>query len=115
MIKDVEYRELQSDRCSDLVDGKIYINSNHFLNRVVFGPTKSDYLERIGESPVAQYRFASLVLEQAVYRLAEETHTKGRLVILTDAPVTSLREFIDTHTQKFAPRIVKAFVTKKIG
>ena len=115
MIKDVEYRELQSDRCSDLVDGKIYINSNHFLNRVVFGPTKSDYLERIGESPVAQYRFASLVLEQAVYRLAEETHTKGRLVILTDAPVTSLREFIDTHTQKFAPRIVKAFVTKKLG
>jgi len=115
MIKNVDYRELQSDRCSDLIDGVIYINSNHYLNRVVFGPTKTDYHARITESAVAQYRFASLVLEQAVYRLAEETHIKGRLVILTDAPVTSLREFIDTHTQKFAPRVIKAFVTKKIG
>ena len=65
MIKKVEYRELQSDRCSDLVDGIIYINSNHYLNRAVFGPMNPDYLERIRESPVAMYRFASLVLEQA--------------------------------------------------
>ncbi len=115
LIRGVKYRDLENDKCSLLVDGIIYINSRHYLNKVVFGGSEAEYHQRIYDSPVAQYRFASLVLEQAVYQLAEENHSKGRLVLSTDAPVTSMREFIDTHTQKFAPRIVKAFVTKKIG
>jgi len=115
LIRDVKYKDLGSDKCSDLVNGIIYINSGHTLNRVVFGLNDSQYHDAIANKSVAQYRFASLVLEQAVYRLAEENHTKGKLVLETDAPVTSLREFIDTHTQKFAPRILNAFVNKKFA
>lgn len=114
LIRDVRYRDLENDKCSDFVDGIIYINSRHYLNKVVFGVSQADYYQRINDNPTAMYRFASLVLEQAVYKLAEETHSQGGLVLSTDAPVTSLREFIDTRTQKFAPRIVKTFVTKKI-
>lgn len=114
MVRKVEYRDLHNDKCSDLVDGIIYINSRHCLNRFVFGPTEKEYFERIGEDATAQYRFASLVLEQAVYRLAEEQHREGRPVIF-GSPVTDLRKFVDEHTQKFAPKILKAFVTKKIA
>jgi hypothetical protein len=114
MVRDVQYRDLNNDKCSDLVDGIIYINSRHHLNRFVFGPTQKEYLERIGEDPTAQYRFASLVLEQAVYRLAEEQHRENRLV-LAGSPVTDLRKFVDEHTQKFAPKLLRSFVTRKIG
>lgn len=108
LIRGVEYMDLRNDKCSDLVDGIIYINSNHYLNRVVFGPTKKEYNERMESHGTAQYRFAGLVLEQSVYRLAEESVRESRLVLQDDAPVTSLREFIDTQTQKYAPRIMKA-------
>jgi hypothetical protein len=40
MVRDVQYRDLDNDKCSDLVDGVIYINSRHHLNRFVFGPTQ---------------------------------------------------------------------------
>jgi hypothetical protein len=56
----------------------------------------------------------SLVLEQAVYRLAEEQHRENRLV-LAGSPVTDLRKFVDEHTQKFAPKILRSFVIRKIG
>lgn len=114
MVRDVQYRDLGNDKCSDLVDGIVYINSRHQLNRFVFGPTQKEYLERIGEDPTAQYRFASLVLEQAVYRLAEEQHRENRLV-LGGSPVTDLRKFVDEHTQKFSPKILNKFVTRKVG
>jgi hypothetical protein len=114
MIKDVRYENLGNDKCSDLVDGIIWINSSHFLNRLVFGPTKTVYSQKIEDDATAQYRFASLVLEQSVYRLAEESYRDNKLVLPPAAPVTSLREFIDTYTHKFAPRIVKAFMTKKL-
>lgn len=115
MIKEIRYENLGNDKCSDLVDGIIWINSNHFLNRVVFGPTQKEYGQKIEDDATAQYRFAALVVEQSVYRLAEESHRENKLVLATAAPVTSLREFIDTHTHKFAPRIVKHFMTKKLA
>jgi len=115
LIKEVRYENLSNDKCSDFVDGIIYINSNHFLNRMVFGPTQKEYSQKIEDDPTAQYRFAALVVEQSVYRLAEESVRDNKLVLATHAPVTSLREFIDTHTNKFAPKIVKTFMTEKLA
>ena len=71
MIKDVRYENLGNDKCSDLVDGIIWINSSHFLNRMVFGPAQKEYRQKIEDDVTAQYRFAALVVEQSVYRLAE--------------------------------------------
>ncbi len=115
MIKDVKYLPLEDEKCSHLVDGIVYINSNHFLNRMVFGPTVKEYNQKIDDDVTAQYRFASLVLEQAVYRLAEESYRDNKLILPSAAPVTGLRDFIDTHTHRFAPKIVKAFMTKKLA
>jgi hypothetical protein len=47
LIKDVKYRDLENSKCSDLVDGIIYINSSHTLNREVFGGTQKEYSELI--------------------------------------------------------------------
>jgi hypothetical protein len=102
---------LGNEKCSDLVDGIIYINSNHHLNRVVFGANQDEYNKRIDKDRTAQYRLSSLVVEQSVFRLAEDNHNKGRLAI-DAAPVTILREFIDQKTHQFAPKILKALMTK---
>ncbi len=111
IIKDVKYRNLRNEKCSDLVDGVIYINSNHYLNRLVFG-SEMDYKDRLGNDHTAQFRFASLVLEQAVFRLAEDSYIRNQLPLNDRAPVTSLREFIDQKTHQFAPKIVRAFMKK---
>lgn len=112
IVRDVKYRDLGNEKCSDLVDGIIYINSNHYLNRVVFGAGTDEYNKKIDEDRTAQYRLSSLVVEQAVFRLAEDTYLKGRIVIVDASPVTSLRVFIDQKTNQFAPRILKALMTK---
>lgn len=112
IIKDVKYRNLGNEKCSDFVDGIIYINSNHHLNKVVFGADQEEYNKKIDEDRTAQYRLAALVVEQSVFRLAEESHNKGQLVVVDSAPVTSLREFIDQKTHQFAPKILKALMTK---
>lgn len=112
IIRDVRYRSLGNSKCSDLVDGIIYINSDHHLNRVIFGTSQDEYNKKIDEDRTAQYRLSSLVVEQAVFRLAEDSYNKGRLAIVDAAPVTSLREFIDQKTHQFAPKILKALMTK---
>ncbi len=112
IIRDVKYRDLANEKCSDLVDGIIYINSNHQLNRVVFGANQDEYNKKVDEDRTAQYRLAALVVEQSVFRVAEDSHNKGRVVIVDAAPVTSLREFIDQKTNQFAPKILKALMTR---
>lgn len=58
----------------------------------------------------AQYKFSELIVEQCVYRLAEDTYTKGRLS-LQGAPVSSIREFVDKKTHELAPKIARVFIT----
>jgi len=111
IIKDVRYQELGNQKCSDLVDGIIYINSGHYLNRFVFG-TEQQYTKRIEEDHTAQYRLSLLMVEQSVFRLAEESYLESKLVLNDRAPVTSLREFIDQKTHQFGPKIINALVIK---
>ncbi len=111
MIKDVKYGPLENEKCSDLVNGVIYINSNHFLNCAVFG-TEKEYTENLKNDKTAQYRFSSLVLEQAVFRLAEKGYLDNKLALNQAAPVTSLRAFIDEKTHQYAPKVLRAFMTK---
>ncbi len=112
IIKDVKYRPLENDMCSHIVDGIIYINSNHYLNKVVFGPDEKSYAQKIDNDRTAQYRFSAVVVEQGVFRLAEQSYFDDALQINPEAPVTSLREFIDKQTNVAAPKIIKAFMTK---
>jgi hypothetical protein len=111
LIKRIEYRDLGNQKCSDLVDGCIYINSAHTLNRAVFGPTKEDYVKKVEDDRTAQYRLCAVVTEQSVYRLAEDYYLKNRLLIVPTAPVTSMREFVDAKTHEFAPKLLKILVT----
>lgn len=111
MIREVRYRDLQNEKCSDLVDGVIYINSAHCLNRSVFGATQEEYNRLIEKDRTAQYRFSALVVEQAVFALAESEVTKNKLQINPAAPVTSIREFVDQHTNDLAPKVLKAVMT----
>lgn len=111
LIKRIEYRDLGNQKCSDLVDGCIYINSAHTLNRAVFGPTKEDYVKRVEDDRTAQYRLCAVVTEQSVYRLAEDYYLKNRLLLVPTAPVTSMREFVDAKTHEFAPKLLKILVT----
>lgn len=106
------YWNLGNEKCSDLVDGHIYINSNHYLNKIVFGADQESYNQKIEKDSTAQYRLSALVVEQSVYRLAEDSYIRNRLVLNDLAPVTSLREFIDQKTHPLAPKIVKALMTK---
>lgn len=110
-IKDVKYQELRSEKCSDLVDGIIYINSHHYLNSVVFG-AEHEYAGRIDRDRTAQYRLATLVVEQSVFRLAEEDYTRNKLPIINRAPVTSIREYVDQKTHKIAPQIIRVLMPK---
>lgn len=111
LIKDIKYRDLGNQKCSDLVDGIIYINSGHALNSAVFGPTQEDYKKSVDADRTAQYRLCSIVTEQSVFRLAEDWHLKNKLLILQTAPVTSIREFVDAKTHEFAPKLLKILVT----
>lgn len=111
LIKRIEYRDLGNQKCSDLVDGCIYINSAHTLNRAVFGLTKEDYVKNVEDDRTAQYRLCAVVIEQSVYRLAEEYYLKNRLLLVPTAPVTSMREFVDAKTHEFAPKLLKILVT----
>ena len=111
-IRKFLYRDMGNEKCSDLVNGIIYINSTHYLNRVVFGTNQEEFNEKTENDHTAQYRLSALLVEQSVFRLAEESHTKGQLVISADAPVTNLREFIDAKTHHFAPKIVKILMIR---
>jgi hypothetical protein len=111
IIRDVKYTNLGNTKCSDLVDGVIYINSSHYFNKAVFG-SEQEYATKLENDHTAQYRLSTLVVEQCVFRLAEDSHTKNKLVLDSGAPVTSLREFIDQKTHQFAPKILKTLITK---
>jgi hypothetical protein len=87
LIKKVEYRDLDNQKCSDLVDGCIYINSAHALNRSVFGATKEEYATKVDNDRTAQYRLCHVVTEQSVYRLAEDLYLKNKLSFVSTAPV----------------------------
>ena len=115
MIKNWKYTDqLEDQRCSDLIDGIFYINSKHALNKAVFG-TKEEFKIKMDEDKTAQYRFSSLLVEQSVYTIAErkamESGEKG-LIIDSNAPVTSLRKFIDKKTNEFSPKILKIIIKK---
>lgn len=110
LIKDVKYRDLENSKCSDLVDGIIYINSSHSLNKEVFGATEKEYSELIRRDRTAQYRLSTILLEQSVYRLAEDWHLKNKLSLAPNAPVTSMREFVDEKTNEFAPKVLRVLV-----
>jgi hypothetical protein len=111
LIKDIRYRPLGNQKCSDLVDGVIYINSDHTLNRAVFGATQEDYAKKMDSDRTAQYRACTVIIEQSVYRLAEDFYLKNKLLLVPTAPVTSMREFVDAKTHEFAPKLLKILVT----
>lgn len=113
LIKDVRYRDLGNQKSSDLVDGVIYINSSHSLNRSVFGATQEDYKKRVETDRTAQFRQCGIIVEQGVYRLAEELYIKDKLRILPTAPVTSIREFVDAKTHQFAPKLLNILVSAR--
>lgn len=112
IIEDVKYRPQGNGKCSDLVNGIIYIYSDHFLNNIVFGPDEKTYNQKIDNDRTAQYRFSALIVEQGVFRLAEQSYFDDKLHINPEAPVTSLREFIDKQTNVAAPKIIKAFMSR---
>ena len=111
MIKRVEYGSLGNQKCSELVDGCIYINSDHALNHSVFGATQEEYAKKVDKDRTAQYRLCTVVTEQSVYRLAEDLHLRNKLLLVPTAPVTSMREFVDAKTDEFAPKLLKILVT----
>jgi len=111
MIKRVEYTPLDNQKCSDLVDGIIYINSNHSLNKMVFG-SMEEYKQKLDKDRTAQYKFSEVIVEQSVFRLAEDSYTKNKLTIRPDAPVTSIREFVDKKTHELAPKIMRVLMTR---
>lgn len=110
LIREVKYRDLENQKCSDLVDGVIYINSGHALNSSVFGRTQDDYARAVEGDRTAQYRLCSIITEQSVFRLADDMYLNNKLT-LGAAPVTSVREFVDSKTYEFAPRLLKILVT----
>lgn len=112
IIRRVEYGPLENQKCSDLVDGIIYINSKHYLNKVVFGD-EQEYAQKLEKDKTAQYKFSSLIVEQSVFRLAEENHRNNKLIISDEAPVTNLREFVDKKTHELSQKIIRVFMTKK--
>jgi len=110
LIREVKYRDLENQKCSDLVDGVIYINSGHALNNSVFGDTQDDYARNVEGDRTAQYRLCSIITEQSVFRLADDLYLNNKLS-LGAAPVTSVREFVDSKTYEFAPKLLRILVT----
>jgi hypothetical protein len=55
---------------------------------VVFGPNQETYKDKITNDSTAQYRLSTLMLEQSVFRLAEENVRESRLVVHPEAPVS---------------------------
>jgi len=111
MIRECKYVELEDGKCTDLIDGIIYINSKHSVNKMVFG-TEIEYKSRMDNDKTAQFRFAALIVEQSVYNYAERNVLDNKLIIDYNAPVTSLRKFIDEKTHEWSPKIFKVLITK---
>ena len=88
----------------------IYINSNHYFNKIVFGADQQDYSKKMENDRTAQYRFSHLIVEQSVFRIAEEYVREDRLIIGDDAPVTNIREFVDQKTNEWAPKVTKVLI-----
>lgn len=111
-IKEWKYRPLPYKKCSDLVDDKIYINSEHSLNNCVFGANQNDFNKATEMERTAQYRLSTLLVEQAVFAKAETMFIDNKVTMDEKSPVTSLRLVIDKLTDELAPRIVKILVKK---
>lgn len=111
MIRECKYVELEDGKCTDLIDGIIYINSKHSVNKLVFG-TEYEYKTRMDNDKTSQFRFAALIVEQSVYSYAERNVLDNKLIIDYKAPVTSLRKFIDEKTHEWSPKIFKVLITK---
>ncbi len=77
IIRKVEYQDLGNQKSSDLVDGVIYINSSHHLNRFVFG-TDQQYAKRVEEDYTAQYRLSLIMIEQSATCTPSNWTRKGR-------------------------------------
>lgn len=106
-IKEWKYRPLPYKKCSDLVDDKIYINSEHNLNNCVFGANQNDFNLLTESDKTAQYRLATLVVEQAVFARAESMYLNNKIQVDEKSPVTSFRLTIDKLTDELAPKVVK--------
>lgn len=107
MVKKWEYEPLENMVCSQFADGVIWINSVHNLNKYVFGASKPDFIKSTESDKTAQYRLASLVVEQAVFSRVEKMYIENEVQINERAPVTSMRETIDRLTHELVPKVVK--------
>ena len=58
MIRECKYLELEDGKCTDLIDGIIYINSKHSVNKMVFG-TEYEYKIRMDNDKIAQFTIPS--------------------------------------------------------
>ncbi len=111
-LKEWRYRPLQDKKCSDLVDNKIYINSEHSLNNCVFGKNQIEFNTLTESDKTAQYRLSALVVEQAVFKKAEEMYINNKITVDEKSPVTSFRLTVDQLTDELAPKIVKILIKK---
>jgi hypothetical protein len=85
------------------------------LNREVFGATQKEYSELVRRDRTAQYRLATILVEQSAFCLAEDFYQKNKLSLLPYAPITSMREFVDEKTNAFAPKLFRVLIEKTQG
>lgn len=110
-IKRVIYAPLEHLKCSDFADGIIYINSNHYLNRVVFGLSAAEYEQKMEQKDrTARYRFSQIIVDQSVFDLAELQFLNNKLILESGGPVSSLRAFVEKKTHELAPKIAKYLI-----
>jgi len=110
-IKRVVYGPLEHQKCSDFADGIIYINSNHYLNAIVFGQGKPEYEQKMEQKDkTARYRFSQIIVDQSVFDVAESQCLANKLILESGGPVSCLRAFVEKKTHELAPKIAKFLI-----
>ncbi len=114
-FKRPEYEALDRHSVAELdtMDGIIYVNSRHPLNRTVFGPDKASWKQKLDEDRVAQARLADICLEVALFHvMAEKSQRGGAQGLQLDEhdPIGSVRNQIEEWRFKYGPRVYEAIV-----
>lgn len=115
VIREVKYRPLDQLKCSDFSAGKIYINSNHSMNSMIFGATQEEYIKQIHADKAARYRLANIMVEQTVFEYMEQAFLKNQVTLNPATPVSSLREHIDAKSHELGRKILKILMSKKFA
>lgn len=113
IFEKAEYESLEQPVCAMVADSVIWVNSEHPINRSVFGVNKAQFDDKLLHNFEAQLRYAEVILDTAVFYTAQiKERIGGRkgLIIRPNMAVQDIQAYIDENKFKLASKVYKILV-----